>query len=292
MKQLLIRESGVRNWLDVFVHSLPGGGKTGFLLSSYWERSDPNGILPVKRGGPLVLDFDKGGADATAASMGLAGKIPIIEPVDEEQVIYILTYPEKVVEQVHATPGFEDYQVDVFGFDTLSSMEDLFMGEPKRATGELLPASNGSGLMAKARRRDETFEPAIGDYKALISRTKAAIRLIRAMPFHTITTCHTSLKPTPDSPKGLSVPAEDKTLGLFPNLIGDENRFNIAKLHDAFLYMEQRGGRFYTHTQPRGGAVARTRFQGQIKPEIENLKFWDLVNTFNGLRQTKEVKSV
>lgn len=278
--KLEVRATGMREFLDVFIHGGVGSGKTQFILSSYFENESG-------RGGPVIIDFDKGGVDATAANLGLSGKIPVFEPQNEEQAIFAVCYPHKLVEQVHEMPGFADYKVTVFALDTLSSWEDLVMGEPARAQSEDVPASLGYGLMKIKRKRDESYEPAPGDYKALISRTKALMRKVREMPFHTITTCHTVRHATPESPKGLGVPADEKEYGYYPALIGDDNRVNIGKLHDVWLYMFERGGKFYANTRLQGGAIARTRMRAKLPNPVESPDFPSLLEVFNKLRESE-----
>lgn len=278
--KLEVRATGMRPFLDVFVHGMPGSGKTQFILSSYFENESG-------RGGPIVIDFDKGGVDATAANLGLSGKIPTFEPANEEQAIFAICYPERVVEQVHAMPEFADYKVTTFAIDTLSSWEDLVMGTPARAESEDLPASTGSGLMKIKRKRDESYEPAPGDYKALISRTKALMRYVREMPYHTITTCHTVRHATPESPKGLGVPADEKEYGYYPALVGDDNRVNIGKLCDVWLYMYERGGKFFANTRNQGGAIARTRMRAKLPNPVESPDFPSLLQVFNELRESE-----
>lgn len=262
--------------MDTFIHSMPGGGKTGFALTSYYETE-------TERGGPVIIDFDKGGADGTVVDMGLGGKIPILTPQNEDQVIYIATYPHKIVEMVNKTKGFEDYKVKVFVIDTLSGYEDLVMGEGARATSPDLPATKGYGLMSISRKREETQAPHPTDYKAMMQRSKALMRYLREMPFDTITTCHTVRAATPESPKGLGV---EKEYGLYPALAGDDNRVNIGKLHDFWLYAFEAGGKFYFCTTNQKGAIARTKFKNNIDARIEGLKYWDLRKKFDTLRNS------
>jgi hypothetical protein len=272
------RASATHNYVDVYIFSMPGGGKTGFIVRTYWEKDN-------ERGGPVIFDLDHGGADATCADMGLAGKIPIIPINTEEELIYSCTYYKEIIKEVNATKGFEDYKCQIFSWDTVSSMEDTIMGEPKRPQGPVLPASPGFGLMSKSRARDDAFAPALADYKGMVNRTKAFMRHVRALPIHTIVTAHAVRELTDDSKKGMSVREEDKTYGIFPDLIG-KNRYNSHKLHDIFMYMEQRGNKFFGYTTPRGGAASRTRFQSHLQPVIENPDFWEFVKINDKLRAT------
>lgn len=273
---LAVRSTSLQPWLDVFVYSFPGGGKTGLILSSYWEKEG-------KRGGPVVFDFDKRGVDATAADMGLSGKIPVVELKTTEDIIYSCTYWEDIIKGVNESEEFKDYQVDLFAWDTVSSMEDLVMGEPKRGTTPTLPASKGSGFMALDRKREVGGGPAVGDYKVLINFTKAFLRRVREMPMHTIVTCHAGKSETADSKRGISVAVEDKTFGVFPDLIG-QNKYSAAKLHDFFLFMEQKGGKFTTYTQPRGNISARTRLRKHLPALMDNVSFWDLKSAYDSAR--------
>lgn len=271
-----LRSTSLLPWLDIFCYGQPGCGKTHFILSSYWEKDNA-------RGGPIVFDFDKRGVDATAADMGLSGKIPVIELKTEEEMIWSCSYPEEVKAMVAADPKFKDYKVEVFAYDTISSMEEIILGETPRAKTELLPSTSGSGLMAITRKRDGSFEPALGDYKALVNRTKAFLRRVREMPEHTIVTCHASKALTPDSPKGLKVPEEDKQYGIFPMLTGD-NKYNCAKWHDFFLYMKGQHGQHTTYTRGQGTFVARTRLESKLQPQINGLSFWDLKAKYDEAR--------
>ena len=135
-------------------------------------------------------------------------------------IIWSCSYPEEVKEVVAADPKFKDYQVEVFAYDTISSMEEIIMGERPQQETPLLKASTGYGIMKINRKRDGTFEPAPGDYKALINRTKAFLRRVREMEMHTIVTCHAMKAETPESPKGMRVPEEDKSYGTYPMIVG------------------------------------------------------------------------
>ncbi len=274
--QSRLRETSLLPWMDTFLYGYPGCGKTGFILSSYWEKDG-------ERGGPVVFDFDKRGVDATAADMGLSGKIPVIELKTEEEMIYSCTYPKDIVAMVNNDPKFKDYQVQVFGYDTVSSMEEVILGEQPRVQTKLMPASPGYGLMKVGRKRDGAFEPALGDYKALVNRTKAFLRRVREMPMHTIITCHAEREVTEDSPKGMDIKDSDKSYGIYPSLTG-KNRYSCAKLHDFFLYMEQINGTFYTHTQNRGSFKARTRMMSKLDAQIKNLNFWKLKEVYDKAR--------
>ena len=273
-----LRTTAMLPWLDVFAYSFPGGGKTRLLLSSYYESSSG-----AERGGPLVFDFDKRGVDATAADMGLSGKIPVLELLSEEEMIYSCSYPKEIIEMVNADPRFKDYKVELFGYDTVSSMEDMLMGETARPSGELMPSTPGVGLLKKDRKRDGAFEPALGDYKALHNRTLAFLRRVREMPFHSIITCHAGRFETETSPKGLSVSPELKQFGTFPAING-QNKYSAAKLHDYFLFMENKNGEFITYTTSQRDFVARTRLHNKIKPQIKNLTFWDLKKVYDDAR--------
>jgi hypothetical protein len=263
-------------WLDIFIYGLPGCGKTHFILSSYWEKDG-------KRGGPVVFDFDKRGVDATAADMGLSDKIPVLALHSEEEMIWSCSYPEEVKAIVAADPKFKDYEVEVFAYDTVSSMEEIILGETPRVQTPLLPATQGNGLMAIQRRRDGSFEPALGDYKALVNRTKAFLRRVREMPQHTIVTCHASKALTPESPRGLKTPEEDKQYGIYPMLTGD-NKYNCAKWHDFFLYMTGKQGMHTSHTRGQGTFVARTRLESKLKPQINGLTFQQLKAEYDKAR--------
>ncbi len=288
------RASSTHEYVDAFIFAMMGGGKTGFIIDTYWENDGSANSIGDKwnmskgrkgRGGPVVFDADKGGVDATAADMGFAGKIPIFPLTNFDEIIYSCTYHEEVINAVHEMPGFEDYEVDIFAWDTLSSMEDEIMGEPKRASSDLLPADPGYGVMAKTRGRDDPFAPALQDYKGQIQRTKAFIRHVRSIPMHTIVTCHAVRELEEDSAKGLSVREEDKRYGIFPDLVG-KNRYTAAKLHDIYMFMEARGNDFYGYTTKRGGAPSRTRFKAHLKPELKSPQFRDFIALNNKLRLT------
>jgi hypothetical protein len=273
-----LRETSMLPWLDVFLYGHPGCGKTKFILSSYYESESG-----AERGGPIVFDFDKRGVDATAADLGLSGKIPVIELKSEEEMIYSCTYPKEIIEMVNADPRWKEYKVEVFGYDTVSSMEELILGEPARPTGTVLPATKGSGLLAIQRRRDGAFEPAMGDYKALVNRTKAFLRRVREMPYHSIITCHAKKDVTEESPRGMNVPEDQKVFGIYPNLTGD-NKYNCSKLHDFFLYMEEKYGKFTIHTQSSGQFKARTRLKSKLAARLDNVDFWYLKKVYDDAR--------
>ena len=211
--QLAQRAATKREKYDFFIHAFPGGGKSGFILDSYWEKDG-------KRGGPVVFDFDQGGIMPTADDMHLGGKVPIFSLTTEDEIIYSCTYLDDIISQVHDMPEFKDYQVDLIAYDTLSSMEEMLMGETRRAHKPDLPASPGSGILATGRKRDpdDPLAPALQDYKAINIRTKAFIRRVRDLPINTIITCHTDGgdEELTESRKAL---AGDTTVEELPNWI-------------------------------------------------------------------------
>lgn len=268
--QLAQRAAQQTDKIDFFIHAAPGGGKSGFILDSYWEKDG-------KRGGPVVFDFDQGGILPTADDMALRGKVPIFSLESMDDVIYSCTYPEDIIKQVNEMEGFEDYRVDLFSYDTVSSMEEMLMGRPARQ------AIKGEGIMAQGRKRDDPYAPAMADYKAIVNRTRSFIRAVRQLPLHTIITCHTEREATEDSPKGMRAAEESKKYGLFPAVYG-KNRYTIAKYHDIFGYMFERGGDFYMWTVSQGGAAARTKYKNNLPREIKNPKFWDIVKIAHDIK--------
>ena len=269
--QLKPRASTQPDYLDFFVYSLPGGGKTRFILSAY--NAEENS-------GPVIFDTDARGVDATASDMGIAGKVPVFEISTDDDMILSCSYPERIIEMVHSDERFKDYQVTLFAWDTLSSMEDILMGETARQQKPTLPASPGSGIMATGRSRSDPFSPAMQDYKGMVGRTKSFLRKVRELPYSTIVTAHAVRAETEDSPRGLSVPAEQKTYATYPDLVG-KNRYTAAKLMDGFFYMEHRGkDQHYLYTIPRGGAHSRTRIEGKIPAEFRNPSYNDVASYF------------
>lgn len=267
--KLEIKPAASAQWFDFFVHSFPGGGKSSFILSSYWEKDD-------QRGGPLVFDYDEGGIGNAAVDQGLGGKIPIITIANEEELFYAGVHWKDLVQQVGTTPGFENYRVDVLAHDTVSSMEEMIMGFPSRGT------TQGSGLMAKAAKRAETYSPHPSEYKAVMNRSKSLFRLLHAAEIHTIVTAHTVKAETPESKRGLKVEETEKEYAFYPGLMGD-TRYVGMKMFPFYLYLLQRGGQFYAQTRPKqGGPQARTQFQSRMRPEVVNPKFWDFVAVGKG----------
>ena len=282
--KLAIRPTQVRNTVNTFVYGLPGCGKTWFLLSSYWERDG-------RRGGPVCFDTDQGGIDDTALDMGLYGKIPVI-PVESNQdeiLLYAVAYPDEVIKQVNATPGFEDYVVDTFGFDTISSGIELVLGNAAVSFSDPSKMIHASGVMKQSRKRDHGA-PAPGDYKANHSRARLWFRTVRNLPVNTIITCHAAMLEDPGQQgKDLN---ESKTYSGYPNLPG-QLKWDAAKLVDHYFYMEQtESGRFVTHTRKYQKWNARTRIRKFInEPEID-LTFPKLQAIYEKAKKAGEVEAV
>lgn len=284
--KLQVRPTQVREHLNIFIYAHPGGGKTYFALTSYDES---------KRQGPVIFDADKGGVDDTALDMGLVGKIPIV-PMGEdeaEKMFYAVMYPEEIVEMVHSTPGFEDYEVTTFVFDTISSGLELLLGNSAFSLSPDDPSKEipASGLMKAKRARKEGM-PAQGDYKANHNRARLWFRKARDLPYHTIITCHAGIEE--DQGQVTKERDSDKTYAGYPILPG-KLRYDAAKLVDHFFFMEQTvSGQFVTHTRPAiiGGLRynARTRIRRYLKEPEVDLTFPKLKAIYDRARKEGEVE--
>jgi hypothetical protein len=262
--KLAVRPTQIRDTVNAFVYSLPGGGKTGFALSAYEEHG-------TERRGPVFLDTDKGGVDDTSLDMGLSGKIPVIPVGDDEaeKIFYAVAYPKEIIDLVNSHPRFKSYEVTAFVFDTISSGIEVMLGSSAMSFNldaqKLIPAS---GIMKTARKRPKGGSPAQSDYKANHNRARLWFRKARDLPFHTIITCHATYADMP----GQEGKADDekKDQAGYPSLPG-QLRYDAAKLVDHFFYMEQTtGGQFVTHTRPYGVWNSRTRIRKFIKePEVD-----------------------
>ena len=280
--QIQVRATEVREHLNVFLYSKPGGGKTYFLLSSYEEHG-------TERRGPVIFDTDKGGVDDTAIDMKLTGKVPIIPVGDDEgdKLLYAITYPEEIVEMVNAHEKFRDYEVTTFGFDTLSSGAEIILGNSKISFGELditksIPAS---GVM-KIQRSRKSGAPALGDYKANHSLLRIWLRKARELRYNTIITCHAGIEETEGSKGKDGNDKEFEGSALLPGKL----RYDAAKLVDHFFFMEQTpSGAFITHTRPYKIWNARTRIRRFLQPQEQDFTFPKLAAIYEKAKAEGEV---
>jgi len=256
-------------FLNIFLVGLPGSGKTKFILDS------PN---------PLLIDFDYG--DLTA--QGLRKNIPILRPKNEDQIRAIIEDPELVIDRaIRKIKAFENYEVKTIAWDTISTMQDIILGEGRRpevdfGDGVILPQRNASGILALPAARENPEMPEGKDYQVFSARMRKLALSIKQMPYHTILTAHmapedqvqTSTKP---NPRTGAVPAPKAG---YPLLTG-QLRYQMGGLSDFYILLERMGSNFVLKTQPSGIFHARNRIDHLLKPVIP----WKDQNGFDLLYQ-------
>lgn len=279
--ELIVRPTQVRENVNSFVYSLPGGGKTYFLLSSYYENGN-------ERGGPVVFDTDKGGVDDTSLEMDILGKVPVFPVGDDEaeKIFYAVAYPKEIIEIVNAHPKFKDYKVTTFGIDTISSGIETLLGNSAMSFEvDDMAEIPATGIMKSKRKRSEG-SPAKLDYKSNHNKARLWFRKARDIPYHLVVTCHATYaeEPGQDDKK-----EEDRTSAGYPNLPG-QLKYDAAKLVDHFFYMEQTpGGEFVTHTRPYRKFNARSRIRRFLEPAEVNFTFPKLVQIYEKAKAAGEV---
>ena len=268
-------EASIRKnrFLNLILVGLPGAGKTKFILDF------PN---------PVIIDFDYG--DLTAQDLGI--NIPILHPTSEDEIRAIIEAPEMITEKViQQIPGFEEYQPKTFAFDTITTMQDVIMGEGARASVEIsgvtLPARKATGILSlPSTNRDSGDMPAWGDSHVFGVRMRKLMLAIKQMPYHTICSAH--LGPSDQ----LQVSAKpDKKTGIRPKpkagypLLHGQLKWQLGGLTDFYLELEKKGGgfteyKYIIHTQQKEAMNTKNRLTNHLEKNYEwtNKNAFELLN--------------
>ena len=250
-------EASIRKnrFLNLILVGLPGAGKTKFILDF------PN---------PVIIDFDYG--DLTAQDLGI--NIPILHPTSEDEIRAIIEAPEMITEKViQQIPGFEDYEPKTFAFDTITTMQDMIMGEGARASMEIsgvtLPARKATGILSLPSNRTSIDLPNQGDYGVFAVRMRRLMLGIQQMPYHTICTAH--IGPIEQINDKATLKRGGTPKGGYPLIVGS-TKWNLGGLTDFYLELEKKGVsdyKYFIHTQQKEAKGIKNRLSHHLEKEYD-----------------------
>jgi len=264
----------------IFLYGLPGCGKTKAILD-FAER----GFHPVV-------------VSTHAQDLTLIGSnIPVMTVEHPLELQALVQKPLNVIEKVLWPALGEEYPVDLFAFDVLRDLQMLLFGESKTIKdtevfdGKVtLERTSGFGIMSEPNARDATGIPSPKDYRLLDIYSRALIKKIEKMPYHTITTAHaevrwderTTAKMTGDAKKDKEIKAAGNVKG-FPSMEGYSTMADLPGLiSDLMLYMDTPDQEsFYIYPKPAKGYYARTRLAEYLPGMLD----WTGRNAYDVLTQ-------
>jgi hypothetical protein len=267
----------------LFLYGYPGCGKTK-VVRDFQER----GFNPI-----VVATYNQ---DITLQG----ANIPILTLDHPNELLAMVHQPKNVIEKVLWPALDEEYPVDLIMFDNLRDLQMLLFGEAKTIKdtevfdGAIkIEKTPGFGVMSEPNARDATGIPSTKDYRLLDINTRAIVKRIEKMPYHTITTAHaevnlderTKAKLTGDVKKDKDIKAAGNIKG-FPSLEGYSAKSDLPGIiSDFMLYMDTPDQEsFYIYPKPSKGFYARTRVAEFMPRTID----WSGKNAYDVL--TNEVQ--
>lgn len=265
----------------LFLYGYPGCGKTRTIVD--FKNAGFHPVVVATYEQDLTLE----GAD-----------IPLLTVEHPDELKAIVSKPRNVIEQVLWPDLGEEYPVDLFAFDILRDLQMLLFGEAKTTKDVevfdgkvIMERSPGFGVMAEPNARDAAGVPSNKDYRLLDINTRAIVKKIEKMPYHTITTAHaevrfderTTAKLTGDVKKDKEIKAQGNIKG-FPSLEGYSAKADLPGLvSDFMLYMDTPDQEsFYIYPKPSKGFYARTRL-AEFMPRVID---WTGRNAYEVLVET------
>ncbi len=242
----------------IFLYGYPGCGKTK-VVKDFLDR----GFFPI-----VVATYEQ---DVTL----MGSNIPVLTLDHPQELQALVMQPKNVIEKVVWPALGEEYPVNLFMFDNLRDLQMLLFGEAKTTKASTafdgaitIEKTDGFGVMSEPNARDATGIPATKDYRLLDINTRAIVKKIEKMPYHTITTAHaevnlderTKAKLTGDIAKDKEIKAKGTVKG-FPSLEGYSAKADLPGLISDFMfYMDTPDQEsFYLYPKPSKGFYARTR---------------------------------
>lgn len=265
----------------LFLYGYPGCGKTK-VVKDFQER----GFHPI-----VVATYEQ---DITL----LGANIPVMTLDHPLELQALVQKPKNVIEQVLWPALGEEYPVDLIMFDVLRDLQMLLYGQSKQQKdiqvfdgAVTLEKNDGFGVMSEPNARDATGIPSNKDYRLLDINTRAVVKKIEKMPYHTITTAHAELnldertraKLTGDAKKDKEIKATGNIKG-FPSLEGYSAKADLPGIiSDFMLYMDTPDQEsFYLYPKPSKGFYARTRVAEFLPRTID----WTGKNMYDVLSKT------
>ena len=250
----------------LFFYGYPGCGKTK-IVKDFQDR----GFHPI-----VVATYTQ---DITL----FGSNIPILTVEHPNELLALVQKPKNVIEQVLWPALGEEYPVNLIMFDVLRDLQMLLFGESKTIKDTevfdgavKIEKTQGFGVMSEPNARDATGIPSTKDYRLLDINTRALVKKIEKMPYHTMTTAHAELnldertkaKLTGDIKKDKDIKAA-ATIKGFPSLEGYSAKSDLPGIiSDFMLYMDTPDQEsFYVYPKPSKGFYARTRV-AQYLPRV------------------------
>ncbi|MEE8114938.1 MAG: AAA family ATPase [Nitrososphaerales archaeon] len=267
----------------LFLYGYPGCGKTK-VVKDFQEV----GFKPI-----VVATYQQ---DITLSG----SNIPVLTVEHPLELMALVQKPKNVIEQVLWPALEEEYPVDLIMFDVLRDLQMLLFGESKTIKdtevfdGKVtIEKTAGFGVMSEPNARDATGIPSPKDYRLLDLNTRALVKKIEKMPYHTITTAHaevnfderTHAKLTGDQKKDKEIKAQ-ATIKGFPSLEGYSAKSDLPGIiSDFMIYMDTPDQEsFYMYPKSAQGFHARTRV-AEFMPRMID---WTGKNIYKVLTETIE----
>lgn len=265
----------------LFLYGYPGCGKTKAV-----KDFQDAGFHPI-----VVATYEQ---DLTLTG----ANIPILTVEHPLELMALVQKPKNVIEQVLWPALDEEYPVNLIMFDVLRDLQMLLFGESKTIKDTqvfdgavTIEKTKGFGVMSEPNARDATGIPSPKDYRLLDLNTRALVKKIEKMPYHTITTAHaeinyderTHAKLTGDAKKDKEIKAQ-ATIKGFPSLEGYSAKSDLPGIiSDFMLYMDTPDQEsFYMYPKPSKGYHARTRV-AEFMPRVID---WTDKNAHDVLTET------
>lgn len=248
--------SQVSDHLHIFGYGEQGAGKTKMALD-FHQSGQHVAIVTTEAQGDMCFN-----------TRGL--NVPVLFPEDADELVAIITVPEKVVaEVIHRNMGMPDYHPKTWVFDGIRGIQRMVFGELKKPEREVFGGSirlpeSGRGLLALPGKRGPGV-PSNQDYRKLDLDMRNYLGGVEHMPYHTIITAHAEKDYSIETRAQLTGDQEQdklvtRTFYEYPSLEGFSLKYDLPGLCSSFyLRMRVQANRytFLAHAGPE--FHARTR---------------------------------
>ena len=267
--EFLSAKENLTGKLNSMVYSAPGAGKTLFLLQHPW---------------PVIVDPGEQGY-MTILEMGF--DVPVIQVASRDDLEEVVYYPDDVMAKLkEAQPKFKDYPYATFGFENMNLIQEAMLGEGSKTDPNTKKVTKpATGIMSLPHTREHSGTPSPKDFNVLQRATKGFFKGVRNMPYNTVMTVHAGLSETEESPKGIDVPASQKSYAGYPDMYG-QMKYKSGGLADFYFYLKRvkRGGKlvYLAYTERVGKYEGRSKIASHLPGEIDwsNKNLFDIVQGY------------